>query len=176
MFNDCIKNILRKCLNFENTCSSHPSLRAHLRIWVISVDCNELCHSCQLVCRGSNYRCGWLGDCTVHAQWTQTQGNHLSGKTAFPARHSSKSVHSETGCIPMTMHRQTMWLSLFVVLWRAYTGSALPLDDNDEIANGDVVDDPAELSFLCRMHLNGWSKSHFCGATLISPDFAVTAN
>ena len=76
----------------------------------------------------------------------------------------------------MTMHRQTVWLSLFVVLWRAYTGSALPLDDNDEIANGDVVDDPAELSFLCRMHLNGWSKSHFCGATLISPDFAVTAN
>ena len=68
-----------------------------------------------------------------------------------------------------------MLLSLFLVLWRDYAVTASPLDKNFEIANGEIVDDPAELSFLCRMHLRGWSKSHFCGATLVAPDFAVTA-
>ena len=68
-----------------------------------------------------------------------------------------------------------MLLSLFLVLWRDYAVTASPLDKNFEIANGEIVEDPAELSFLCRMHLRGWSKSHFCGATLVAPDFAVTA-
>ena len=68
-----------------------------------------------------------------------------------------------------------MLLCLFVVLLSGCTATALPLDENFEIANGDIVEDPAELPFLCRMHLRGWRKSFFCGAALISPDFLVTA-
>ena len=68
-----------------------------------------------------------------------------------------------------------MLLCLFSLLLRVDTGTELPLDDNFEIANGDIVEDPAELPFLCRMHLRGWRKSFFCGAALISPDFLVTA-
>ena len=70
----------------------------------------------------------------------------------------------------------TMLVFLLVVFWRAFiAGTALPQGGNFEIANGDIVEDPAELPFLCRMHLRGSQKSHFCGATLIAPDFLVTA-
>ena len=68
-----------------------------------------------------------------------------------------------------------MFLGLLVVLLSGFPAIALPLDENFEIANGDIVEDPAELPFLCRMHLRGWSKSFFCGAALISPDYLVTA-
>ena len=66
-----------------------------------------------------------------------------------------------------------MLLCLLVVL--LIGSNALPLDENFEIANGDIVEDPAELPFLCRMHLRGWHKSFFCGAALISPDYLITA-
>ena len=66
-----------------------------------------------------------------------------------------------------------MLVCLLVIFWRAATGTALL--KKSKIVNGDIVVDPSELSFLCRMHLRGWSKSHFCGATLVAPDFAVTA-
>ena len=68
-----------------------------------------------------------------------------------------------------------MLLCICLALLRPYTGTALPVGDNFEIANGDIVEDPAELPFLCRMQLRGWGKSLFCGASLISADFLVTA-
>ena len=68
-----------------------------------------------------------------------------------------------------------MLLCLLVILLSGFPATALPLDENFEIANGEIVEDPAELPFLCRMHLRGWSKSFFCGAALISPNFLVTA-
>ena len=55
------------------------------------------------------------------------------------------------------------------------TGTALPLDENLELVNGDIVEDPAELPFLCRIQIRGRGRSHFCGAALISADFLVTA-
>ena len=68
-----------------------------------------------------------------------------------------------------------MLLCLFLALLSACAGSALPLGENFEIANGDTVVDPAELPFMCRMQLRGWGKSFFCGASLISADFLVTS-
>ena len=65
------------------------------------------------------------------------------------------------------------WL-LFPLLL-ACLGMALPLEDNFELVNGDIVDDPAELPFFCRVKIRGRGNSYLCGATLISPDFLVTA-
>ena len=67
-----------------------------------------------------------------------------------------------------------MLLCLFFLLLRVDTGTELPLDDNFEIANGDIVEDPAELPFMCRIQLQGGSKSHFCGAALISAEYLIT--
>ena len=68
-----------------------------------------------------------------------------------------------------------MFLCLFSLLLRVDTGTALPLDDNFEIANGDIVEDPAELPFMCRIQLRGGGKSHFCGAALISAEYLITS-
>ena len=69
-----------------------------------------------------------------------------------------------------------MLVCLLVVFWGAFTaGTALPQGRNSEIVNGDIVVDPAELPFLCRIELRSRTKSSFCGATLISADFLVTA-
>ena len=48
-------------------------------------------------------------------------------------------------------------------------------DSRNEIVNGDIVTDPEELPFVCRLHMRGFGKSHFCGATLIAEDFLATA-
>ena len=68
-----------------------------------------------------------------------------------------------------------MLLCLFFLLLRVDTGTELPLDDNFEIANGDIVEDPAEFPFMCRIQLQGGGKSHFCGAALISAEYLITA-
>ena len=70
-----------------------------------------------------------------------------------------------------------MLLCLFSLLLRGDTGTALPLDENFDlrVTNGDFVEDPAELPFMCRIHLRGGSKSHFCGAALISAEYLITA-
>ena len=57
----------------------------------------------------------------------------------------------------------------------ACLGMALPLEDNFELVNGDIVDDPAELPFFCRVKFRVRGDTQLCGATLISPDFLVTA-
>ena len=49
------------------------------------------------------------------------------------------------------------------------------IDSRDEIVNGDIVADPEELPFVCRLHMRGFGRSHFCGATLIAEDFLATA-
>ena len=66
---------------------------------------------------------------------------------------------------------------LFLVLLLAFNLDALPLDENLEIVNGLIVDDPAELPFLCRIQIHGSfpPTSHFCGVALISADYGVTA-
>ena len=48
-------------------------------------------------------------------------------------------------------------------------------NSREEIVNGDIVTDPAELPFVCRLHMRGFGRSHFCGATLIAEDFLATA-
>ena len=45
----------------------------------------------------------------------------------------------------------------------------------DEVVNGDIVTDPEELPFVCRIVIRGFSKSQFCGGSLISGDFLATA-
>ena len=45
----------------------------------------------------------------------------------------------------------------------------------DEIVNGDIITDPGELPFVCRLHMRGFGRSHFCGAALIAEDFLATA-
>lgn len=69
-----------------------------------------------------------------------------------------------------------MLLCLFSLLLRVDTGTALPLDENFDlrVTNGDFVEDPADLPFMCRIHLQGGSKSHFCGAALISAEYLIT--
>ena len=62
-----------------------------------------------------------------------------------------------------------MLLCICFVLLETYVGTASP------IVNGDIVEDPAELPFLCRMHIRGWTKSYFCGAALISADYLITS-
>ena len=62
-----------------------------------------------------------------------------------------------------------MLLCIFFVLLETYVGTASP------ITNGDIVEDPAELPFICRIHLQGGDKSHFCGAALISAEYLITA-
>ena len=49
------------------------------------------------------------------------------------------------------------------------------VDSRDEIVNGDIVTDPEELPFVCRLHMRGFGRSHFCGATLIAENFLATA-
>ena len=66
-----------------------------------------------------------------------------------------------------------MLVCLLVIFWKAATGTA-PLKKS-KIVNGDIVVEPAELPFLCRIQLSGRTKSSFCGATLISPEFLLTA-
>ena len=68
-----------------------------------------------------------------------------------------------------------MLLWLLSPLFLACLGTALPLEDNFELVNGDIVEDPAELPFLCRIQIRGKGVSYLCGAALISPDFLVTA-
>ena len=65
------------------------------------------------------------------------------------------------------------WL-LFPLLL-ACLGTALPLEDNFELVNGDIVEDPAELPFFCRIQFRLRGDNRLCGATLISPNFLVTA-
>ena len=62
-----------------------------------------------------------------------------------------------------------MLLCVFFVLLGTYVGTASP------ITNGDIVEDPAELPFICRIQLQGGDKSHFCGAALISAEYLITA-
>ena len=45
----------------------------------------------------------------------------------------------------------------------------------DEVVNGDIVTDPEELPFVCRIVIRGFSRSQFCGGSLISGDFLATA-
>ena len=45
----------------------------------------------------------------------------------------------------------------------------------DEVVNGDIVTDPEELPFVCRVVIRGFSRSHFCGGSLISGDHLATA-
>ena len=68
-----------------------------------------------------------------------------------------------------------MLLWLFFLLLLACMGTALPLQEDYELVNGDIVEDPTELPFLCRIQIRGGGGSHFCGAALISADFLVTA-
>ena len=45
----------------------------------------------------------------------------------------------------------------------------------DEVVNGDIVTDPEELPFVCRIEIRGRGRSQFCGGSLISEDFLATA-
>ena len=49
------------------------------------------------------------------------------------------------------------------------------VDPRDEVVNGDIVTDPAELPFVCRIEIRGRGRSQFCGGSLISEDFLATA-
>merc|ERR1719397_711503 len=62
-------------------------------------------------------------------------------------------------------------LSGFVLIF-ALTDSVCA---RDEVVNGDIVTDPEELPFVCRIEIRGRGRSQFCGGSLISEDFLATA-
>ena len=69
-----------------------------------------------------------------------------------------------------------MLLWLFLVPWLGPSlGTARPQEENFEIVNGDIVEDPAELPFLCRIQIHGSHQSSFCGAALVSDEHLVSA-